>query len=237
MTSRTNLSKNDALMIVDVQNDFCPGGALPIHEGDRIISVINDWIQEATTHNIPVIASRDWHPRNHISFIQEGGKWPPHCLQDTHGAMFHQKLKLPSSVVVVTKGVRFDQDQNSAFDQTGLEVFLERRGIKRLIIAGLALDVCVLATVLDARKHDLDVVLVPDATRPVSPDGGAQAMKQMSDAGVILFEGHLEKSDALENASEADGSVDLNVCTKAPELAEHQRLDDSDQPCDDGRSG
>ena len=237
MINGMTLSKNDALMIVDVQNDFCPGGALPINEGDRVIPVINDWIQEAIKHNIPVVASRDWHPRSHISFKQEGGKWPPHCLQDTHGAMFREELKLPSSTVVVTKGVRFDQDQNSAFDQTGLEEYMARKGIKRLFITGLALDVCVLATALDARKLDLDVVLVLEATRPVSPENGAYAMKRMTDAGVMLFGGPAKKSDNLDVESEENESMHLNVCTQAPEWAEHQRFDDSDQPCDDGRSG
>ncbi len=237
MTHGMDLEKDDALMIVDVQNDFCPGGALPIDEGDRVVPVINDWIREAATQNIPVFASRDWHPKNHNSFEEEGGKWPPHCLQDTPGALFHKDLKLPPSAVVVTKGVRFDQDQNSAFDQTGLEVYMKRRGIRRLFISGLALDVCVLATALDARKHGIEVVLVPDATRPVSQEGGAQAMKRMSDAGVTLFENHFKRSESLEDRPGENGSMDLNVCTKSPEWAEHQRFDDSDQPCDDGRSG
>ena len=137
------LKQNDGLLIVDVQNDFCPGGALPISEGDQIIPVLNRWIAAAHEKGIPVYASRDWHPARHLSFDTEGGKWPPHCIEDSEGAAFHPSLELPDSVTKITKGVRFDKDQNSAFDQTGLAVQLRRDQVTRLWIGGLALDVCV----------------------------------------------------------------------------------------------
>jgi len=175
--------RGDALIIVDVQKDFCPGGALAIDGGDKIIPVLNRWIDAAVAANVPVYASRDWHPADHISFKQSGGFWPPHCIQDSDGARFHPELRLPESTVKITKGVRFDQDQNSVFDQTGLAVRLRQDGIKRLFVGGLAEDVCVLASVLDGRREGFDVVLVSEATRPVTIPGGAEARRVMQEAG------------------------------------------------------
>ncbi len=177
------MKPGDALLLVDIQNDFCPGGALPIENGDQIIPVANDWIAEALKQNIPIYASRDWHPNRHISFKSEGGQWPPHCIQDTAGAAFHPDLKLPDSAVVITKGTRLDQDQNSVFDQTGFAHFLRREGIGRLWVAGLAQDVCVLATVLDARQAGIGVFVISEATRPVTADGGRKAMGEMKKIG------------------------------------------------------
>ncbi|MBW2312004.1 MAG: isochorismatase family protein, partial [Deltaproteobacteria bacterium] len=120
------LEEGDGLLLVDIQNDFCPGGALPIEEGDEIVPVLSKWIKAGQAKGIPIYASRDWHPLQHMSFEGHGGKWPPHCIQDTNGAAFHPELKLPDNTVKITKGVRFDQDQNSAFDQTGLAEQLTR---------------------------------------------------------------------------------------------------------------
>jgi nicotinamidase/pyrazinamidase len=181
-----SLHDGDALMVVDVQNDFCSGGALAVEQGERIIPEINRWIDKSTDGDIPVFASRDWHPRHHISFLSEGGPWPPHCIHDTAGARFHSALTLPSHTIVVTKGVRFDQDQYSAFDQTGLEACMARLGIRRLFIAGLALDVCVLATALDGRRHGMEVVLITKATKPVFTDRGGPAIAKMQRAGVLM---------------------------------------------------
>ena len=135
----TIFQNGDALLIVDVQKDFCPGGALAIEKGDRVIPVLNYWIQQARRSNVPVYASRDWHPQGHISFKSQGGLWPPHCIQDSEGAEFHPELHLPGDTVKITKGVRFDQDQNSAFDQTGLAERLSHDGVQRLFVGGLAL--------------------------------------------------------------------------------------------------
>lgn len=147
------LREGDALVIVDVQKDFCEGGALAIKGGNSVVPVLNRWIAAAERAGVPIYASRDWHPRRHPSFIEFGGKWPVHCLQDSDGAAFHADLALPESAIIVTKGVRFDRDQNSAFDGTGLVAELQRSGIKRLWVGGLAQDVCVCATVLDARRE------------------------------------------------------------------------------------
>jgi nicotinamidase/pyrazinamidase len=188
MTASVHTASGDALLIVDVQIDFCPGGALPIDNGDQVVSVINQWTEDFTSQGLPVYASRDWHPKGHLSFATEGGPWPPHCIQDTPGAAFHPDLRLPASVVIITKGVRFDQDQNSAFDQTGLETHLRRKGVKRLFVAGLALDVCVVATVMDARRAGLEVLLIVEGTRPVTADGGAQALDRMQATGVSMVD-------------------------------------------------
>ncbi len=178
-----SLKSGDALLIVDVQKDFCPGGALPVEGGDTIVPVINHWIAAAVASSVPVYATRDWHPTGHTSFKERSGPWPPHCIQDSDGAKFHQDLALPSSTIIVTKGVRFDQDQNSAFDQTGLAVQLRKDSIRRVWIAGLAEDVCVLATVLDAHREGFEVVLIANATRPITSDGGKKAHQQMQEAG------------------------------------------------------
>jgi nicotinamidase/pyrazinamidase len=177
------LASGDALLIVDVQNDFCPGGALPIEQGDAVVPVLNAWIAAAVTAGIPVYASRDWHPRGHVSFRESGGPWPVHCLQDSPGAQFRADLRLPEDAIKITKGARFDHDQNSAFDATGLADHLHRHGIRRLWIGGLAQEVCVLATVIDARAAGFDVMVIRDATRGVTPDGCARADQRMHDAG------------------------------------------------------
>ncbi|WP_275098994.1 isochorismatase family protein [Sedimenticola hydrogenitrophicus] len=177
------LQPGDGLLLVDVQNDFCPGGALPISGGDGIVPLLNHWIAAASARGVPIYASRDWHPAGHISFQEQGGPWPVHCLQDTPGAMFHPDLQLPGSVVKVTKGVRFDHDQNSALDATGLEVRLRRDGVRRLWIGGLAEDVCVRASVLDALQAGFAVVLIGDGTRPVTWENGVKARREMQDAG------------------------------------------------------
>ena len=180
------MERGDALLIVDVQNDFCPGGALAVNKGDEVVPVLNRWIDEARRTGVPVYASRDWHPRGHISFRERGGPWPPHCIQDSQGARFHPELQLPGSVIKVTKGVRFDQDQNSIFDATGLGSELRQKSIRRLWIGGLAEDVCVLASVLDARRNGFDVVVIQDGTRPVSPESAESARDQMRGAGALF---------------------------------------------------
>ncbi|OOC49770.1 MULTISPECIES: isochorismatase family protein [Thioalkalivibrio] len=185
---RNHLQAGDALLVIHVQNDFCPGGALAIEHGDTVIPVLNRWLEAAAALDIPVYASRDWHPAGHASFVEQGGPWPPHCLQDSPGARFHADLALPAGTVKVTTGVRFDQDQYSAFDQTGLAGELRNRGVKRIWMGGLALDVCVAATALGAREEGFDVHLIPYASLPISPQGGTEARAKMRAAGVEIAE-------------------------------------------------
>ena len=221
-----NLFQNgDGLLIIDVQRDFCPGGALGTNDGDRIIPVLNQWIQQARHMGLPVYASRDWHPLGHISFKAQGGPWPPHCIQDSDGAEFHPALRLPDDVVKITKGVHFDHDQNSVFDETGLTEQLTRDGVRRLFIGGLALDVCVLASVIDARKAGFEVQLIEDATRPVNEEGGRKALSKIKESGAEIL------------TTAAANNQQTQTCQKAPEWAEHARFEDTDLPCDDGRSG
>lgn len=177
------LRPGDALFMVEVQVDFCPGGALPVPDGDQIVPVLNRWIAAFRAKKLPVYASRDWHPLQHPSFKAQGGEWPPHCVQDSAGARFHSDLKLPASTVKVTKGVRFDHDQYSAFDETGLAVQLRRDGVRRLFVGGLAQDVCVRATILDALRQGLAAVLILDATRALTVASGEQALQDIRSAG------------------------------------------------------
>jgi nicotinamidase/pyrazinamidase len=176
----------DALLIVDVQPDFCPGGALPIERGDEVVPVLNRAIDAARAAGVPVYASRDWHPRGHLSFAERGGPWPVHCVQDTPGARFHPDLRLPADVRIVTKGTRFDKDQYSAFDETGLAEELRREQVTRVWIGGLAEDVCVKATALSAQEAGFEVHVLAEGTRPVTREGGEQTRKDLRDAGVII---------------------------------------------------
>ncbi|MEX0886724.1 MAG: nicotinamidase [Phycisphaeraceae bacterium] len=180
------LGVRDALVVVDVQNDFCPGGALPVAEGDRVVPVLNRWL--AVVGVGAVVASRDWHPRNHVSFEDRGGPWPRHCVQNTRGAAFHPDLRLPGETWIIHKGSDPDRDQYSALDRTGLTERLRGRSIDRLWIGGLALDVCVRATVLDALDAGFEVHLIADATRAVDvePGDGARAIDEMRRAGAAI---------------------------------------------------
>jgi nicotinamidase/pyrazinamidase len=180
----------DALLIVDVQNDFCPGGALPVPEGDTVVPVLNQWIAEAEARRAPVFASRDWHPKNHISFKQRGGPWPPHCVQGTPGAAFHPDLKLPRNVEIVSKAEDPDEDSYSAFGGTDLAERLRHAGVKNLWIGGLAQDYCVRATALDAINEGFKVHLIAGATRAVNlhPDDGKHALEDIQRAGGVLEE-------------------------------------------------
>ena len=189
---RDVLRPGDALIVVDVQVDFCPGGALPIERGDEVIAVLHRWIRAAEEAHIPIVASRDWHPVHHVSFTEQGGEWPTHCLQETAGARLHPELVLPPSTIVVTKGNRTDRDQYSAFDDTGLANELRKRRVRRVWVGGLARDVCVRATVLHARELDFEAMVIADATRPVTREDGERADEEMRRAGA-----RFETTDAI----------------------------------------
>ena len=182
------LQRGDGLLVVDVQVDFCPGGALPIPDGDKVVPVINVWIDAALNTNLPIYYSLDWHPEGHPSFKCNGGDWPNHCVQNTPGAALHADLRIAPTPVMITKGVRFDQDQLSVFHETGFAEKLRRDGVKRLLVAGLALDVCVLATVLDGVKSGFEVWVLVDGCRPVTEGGGKKALDAMRQAGVHIVE-------------------------------------------------
>jgi nicotinamidase/pyrazinamidase len=180
------LRPGDALIIVDVQRDFYPGGARPIDRGDEVIPVLNTWIDQAERVGIPIYASRDWHPPEHLSFASRGGDWPVHCVQEGEGASFHPDLHLPAQAEIIPKGDRTDRDQYSAFDATGLAEQLRRQGVKRVFVGGLAEDVCVCATALDGVKAGFETHVIAGGTKPVSKKGGRAATEEMRRAGVLL---------------------------------------------------
>lgn len=180
----------DALLVVDVQNDFLPGGALGVPEGDRVVPVLNRYIARFAEAGLPVIATRDWHPPGHCSFAERGGPWPPHCVAGTPGAAFAPGLALPPDAIVVSKAETPERDAYSGFQGTGLAGRLKEMGVERLFIGGLATDYCVLATVKDARSAGFAVVLLTDAVRAVNvkPGDGARAEAEMEAAGAVPTE-------------------------------------------------
>jgi len=187
--SLPRLQSSDALIVVDVQVDFCPGGALPVKDGAEVVPLLNRWMQAAEEGGAHVFASRDWHPLGHVSFRERGGPWPAHCIQGTIGAAFHPGLRLPSGALVVSKGMDPDRDAYSAFEGTQLADLLRERGVRRVWVGGLALDVCVRATVLDALKEDLEVHLIKDGARPVEVGRDLLVIEEMGKAGCIVQNG------------------------------------------------
>jgi nicotinamidase/pyrazinamidase len=183
--------RSPALLVIDVQNDFCPGGALAVPHGDEVIPVLNRLSARASALGIPVYASRDWHPPDSRHFAVNGGIWPVHCVPGTWGVRLHADLDLPPGALIVTKDVGRDGDGYSAFEGTiagrgGLLSDLRARGVTELLIGGLALDYCVRVTALDGRREGFDVVVVSDAVRAVekSPGDAARATAELEAAGV-----------------------------------------------------
>lgn len=184
---RVALTKRSALVIVDVQNDFLPGGALAVPNGDRIIEPLNRYIVLFNALGLPIFATRDWHPANHISFKDRGGPWPPHCVQNTWGAQISEKLNLPKNARVVDKAFSPDRDAYSAFQDTSLALELYRLNVKRLFIGGLATEYCVKSTVLDALDLGFEVLLLMDAIKGIDVNVGdsERAIKEMILKGAI----------------------------------------------------
>ena len=182
------LRSTDALIIVDVQNDFCPGGALPIEEGDRVVPLLNRWIEAARKAGARIVVTRDWHPGGHVSFHERGGPWPAHCIQGSRGAELRSDLNLPKDFLMISKGTTPDRDDYSDFEMTSLAEDLKESGIRRVWVGGLAQDVCVRATVLDALKAGFEVHLIKDGTRPLNAVAGARAIQEMRAGGCIIEE-------------------------------------------------
>jgi nicotinamidase-related amidase len=180
----------DALILVDVQNDFLPGGALGVADGNAVVPILNRYIQCFEEQGLPIVATRDWHPSNHISFAERGGPWPPHCVAQTRGAQFAADLQLPVGARVVSKATTRDEEAYSGFQGTQLDRDLREQKVKRVFIGGLATDYCVLNTVKDARRHGFDVVLLRDAIRPVEvkPGDGERAVAEMTKLGAVPAE-------------------------------------------------
>lgn len=183
-------NKDDALIIVDVQNDFLPGGALGVADGDQVVPVLNRYIDRFQHAGLPVFATRDWHPRDHCSFSARGGPWPPHCIAGTPGAEFSPWLKLPADAVIVSKATGADRDAYSGFEGTDLADQLRARGASRLWIGGLATDYCVLGTIRDAIAAGFAVVYLRDASRAVNvvPGDGDAAEREIAALGAASID-------------------------------------------------
>ncbi len=181
--------RGDALVIVDVQNDFLPGGNLAVPEGDAVIPPLNQFIQRFQDRGLPVYATRDWHPPDHCSFKQQGGPWPPHCVAETEGAAFAADLHLPADAVVIYKGTLQSKDAYSGFDGTNLADHLRDHDISRLFIGGLTTEYCVLNTVKDALAEGFQVMLIKQAVRAVEADAGdgERAIAEMQRCGAQLI--------------------------------------------------
>lgn len=174
-----------ALIIVDVQNDFLPGGSLAVAQGDQVIGPLNRMIQKFVEVGSPVVVTRDWHPRNHCSFKDQGGVWPPHCVAGTAGAEFPSELKLPEEIKIVSKATSPDAEAYSGFEGTDLAAWLHAQKVERLIVGGLATDYCVRRTVEDGLKAGFEVVVLEDAIRAVDlePRDGDLALETMAESG------------------------------------------------------
>jgi nicotinamidase/pyrazinamidase len=191
------MDKKAALLVVDVQNDFCHGGALEVPEGAEVVPVVNSYMEKFASAGLPILASRDWHPENTKHFKAYGGLWPVHCVQGTKGAEFHSGLKLPEGTVVITEGDTPDKEGYSC-DKEGYSCFegrdpegrgfgevLRASGVNHLYVGGLATDYCVKATVIDALKEGFKVTLLVDAVRGVDlkPGDSERAIEEMKRNG------------------------------------------------------
>ena len=174
----------DALIIVDLQNDFCPGGSLPVPTGHEIIPPINSLLH----HNWLSVATKDWHPADHCSFKPRGGHWPPHCVQQTSGAELHPELDTTKIKIVITKGLHPDKEAYSGFQDTDLAKILRAKGVKRVVLCGLATDYCVRATAHDALHEGFKVIVLEDAIRgvEVNPGDCQRTIEELRQAGAQM---------------------------------------------------
>ena len=177
-----------ALVVVDVQVDFCPGGALAVKNGDEVVPGLNRVIEAFERRSLPIFFTRDWHPADHISFRSRGGAWPPHCVQGTPGAEFQPSLKVPAAAVIISKGSSRDVEAYSGFQGTDLEERLRRLGVDEIFLGGLTTDYCVRESTLDARKAGFSVTVMKDCTRAVDTrtGDGDRALADMRKAGAKL---------------------------------------------------
>jgi len=187
------MQRRAALLVVDVQIDFCPGGALPVPKGDRVVPLLNSYLELFNKRGSPIFASRDWHPEDSKHFLGNGGIWPPHCVQGTRGAQFHPGIMLPDETIVISKGMaRWDNGysamQGVTENGTPFTMLLRHMTLDRLFVGGLATDYCVKETVIEALKEGFDVTLLTDAVRGVELQRGNSdlAVAAMVEAGADL---------------------------------------------------
>jgi nicotinamidase/pyrazinamidase len=179
----------DALIVVDVQNDFLPGGALAVPAGDEVIAPLNRAMLAFERRRLPIFATRDWHPARHCSFRDQGGPWPSHCVAGTDGAAFAASLRLPPDVRIVSKATRAEADAYSGFQGTDLAAHMRRLGCARVFIGGLATDYCVRATALDALAAGFGAVVLTDSVRAVNvhPGDSQRALAEMAARGACML--------------------------------------------------
>lgn len=189
-----------ALIVVDVQNDFCPGGALEVAQGDEVVPPLNQKIEEFLQRGEPVFKSRDWHPQQTKHFADHGGTWPVHCVQNTKGAEFHPDLLDNIHIRVISKGLG-DTDCYSAFDETDLDLQLQRLGVNEVWVGGLATDYCVKNTVLDALRKGYEVKALKDAMRAVDvkQGDGERAIEEMRAAGAEILDASQQPEEAISD--------------------------------------
>lgn len=184
---KLKITKQDALIVVDVQKDFCPGGALAVPEGDSVVPVLNRYIERFADEKLPIFATRDWHPAKHKSFKEFGGIWPVHCVQKSDGANFHPDLKLPETAKIISKATKVKEEAYSGFQGTDLKELLKKQKVKRIFVGGLATDYCVKNTVLDGLKAGFTTFLLMDAVKgvDVNPGDSERAIEEMLSAGAV----------------------------------------------------
>ncbi len=183
---RVAITRNPALIVVDVQRDFMPGGTLPVPNGDAVVDPLNTLISYFEIKGLPVIFTRDWHPPDHMSFKEMGGPWPRHCVQGTKGAEFHPNLRVPEVPIIISKATDRDKEAYSGFEGTELEKILREKSVRRLFIGGVATEYCVKATVLDAIRLGYEVVVVEEAVKGIKKENEIRAKEEIVREGAIL---------------------------------------------------
>ncbi len=181
---RVPIDEHSVLVVVDVQNDFCPGGAVPVPEGDKVVPMLNKYVEKFRKAGATIIFTRDWHPHDHNSFKPQGGPWPPHCVQGSKGAEFHETLIIPPGAEIVSKADKKDEAY-SFFQGTDLAREFHQRGLTKMFVGGLATDYCVKETVLDGLKHGFEVYHLDDASKGVNvqPNDSGLALAEMVKRG------------------------------------------------------
>ena len=180
-----SLGRRDALIIVDMQNDFMPWGSLPVPGADRIIPVVNSYIKLFEKKGLPIFATRDWHPENHVSFDRNGGRWPPHCIQWSRGADFAEGLELPPETFIINKGDRPELEAYSGFQGTLLNELLRERGVRRIFVCGVATEFCVKNTCIGGLNLGYTVILLKDAVKGIEEGSSEKAIAELLKLGCI----------------------------------------------------
>lgn len=183
---KVGITSRSALIVVDMQKDFCEGGSLPVKGCRSIVNKINEYVRVFKNAGLTVVASRDWHPPNHMSFNTVGGPWPPHCVAGSEGAEFVEGLGLPEDAVIVSKATDPNAEAYSAFTSTPLHYVLSVRSVRRLFITGVATDYCVKETALEGLRLGYEVIVLTDAVAGVDEKSSREALRELVRNGAVL---------------------------------------------------